>query len=106
MPLPSLLIVGAPVKREKQLTVPMRFNRVILFGPWMFHNSASGFGSAPEKLPTGSFNVFRRGLAVAGKRFDGKLVVGVHTDFGCNLHRVSGHFFRVALIFGKRPRSR
>ena len=36
-----------PSKWEKQLTVPMRFNRLILFSPWMFHNSARGFGYAP-----------------------------------------------------------
>ena len=37
-----------PSKWEKQLTVPMRFNRLILFSPWMFHNSARGFGYTPE----------------------------------------------------------
>ncbi len=37
-----------PSKWEKQFTVPMRFNRLILFSPWMFHNSARGFGSTPE----------------------------------------------------------
>ncbi|WP_280528161.1 hypothetical protein [Sphingomonas lutea] len=26
----------------------MRFNRLILFSPWMFHNSAAGFGSTAE----------------------------------------------------------
>ena len=37
-----------PSKWEKQFTVPMRFNRLILFSPWMFHNSARGFGSSAE----------------------------------------------------------
>jgi Family of unknown function (DUF6445) len=37
-----------PSKWEKQFTVPMRFNRLILFSPWMFHNSARGFGSGKE----------------------------------------------------------
>ena len=37
-----------PSKWEKQFTVPMRFNRLILFSPWMFHNSARGFGSSKE----------------------------------------------------------
>ena len=36
-----------PSKWEKQFTVPMRFNRLILFSPWMFHNSAAGFGTTP-----------------------------------------------------------
>ena len=26
----------------------MRFNRLILFSPWLFHNAAAGFGSGPE----------------------------------------------------------
>lgn len=37
-----------PSKWEKQFTVPMRFNRLLLFSPWMFHNSARGFGSNKE----------------------------------------------------------
>lgn len=37
-----------PSRWEKQFTVPMRFNRLILFSPWMFHNSARGFGTGPD----------------------------------------------------------
>lgn len=37
-----------PSKWEKQFTVPMRFNRLVLFSPWMFHNSARGFGSGKD----------------------------------------------------------
>ena len=37
-----------PSKWDKQFTVPMRFNRLVLFSPWMFHNSARGFGSGPD----------------------------------------------------------
>jgi hypothetical protein len=37
-----------PSRWEKQFTVPMRFNRLILFSPWMFHNSARAFGTGPE----------------------------------------------------------
>lgn len=37
-----------PARWEKTFTVPMRFNRLILFSPWMFHNSAAGFGTKPE----------------------------------------------------------
>ncbi len=33
---------------ERSFTAPMRFNRLILFSPWMFHNSAAGFGDRPE----------------------------------------------------------
>jgi Family of unknown function (DUF6445) len=37
-----------PSRWEKQFTVPMRFNRLILFSPWMFHNSARAFGNGPD----------------------------------------------------------
>lgn len=31
---------------EKSFTAPMRFNRLILFSPWLFHNAAPGFGDS------------------------------------------------------------
>ncbi len=37
-----------PAKWEKVFTAPMRFNRLILFSPWLFHNSGPGFGRTPE----------------------------------------------------------
>ncbi|MEO0440935.1 MAG: DUF6445 family protein [Pseudomonadota bacterium] len=37
-----------PAKWVREMTVPMRFNRLILFSPWMFHNSGKAFGKAPE----------------------------------------------------------
>jgi hypothetical protein len=37
-----------PARWERLFTVPMRFNRLILFSPWLFHNSARGFGKGPE----------------------------------------------------------
>ncbi|ODP36097.1 hypothetical protein BFL28_07970 [Sphingomonas turrisvirgatae] len=37
-----------PSRWEKSFTAPMRFNRLILFSPWLFHNSAPGFGSGPD----------------------------------------------------------
>ncbi len=37
-----------PARWEKTFTAPMRFNRLILFSPWLFHNSAPGFGDTPE----------------------------------------------------------
>ena len=33
-----------PARWEKLMTVPMRFNRLLLFSPWLFHNAAPGFG--------------------------------------------------------------
>lgn len=37
-----------PARWERVMTAPMRFNRLILFSPWLFHNSAQGFGKGPE----------------------------------------------------------
>ena len=37
-----------PAKWTKVMTVPMRFNRLILFSPWMFHNSGLAFGKTPQ----------------------------------------------------------
>ena len=37
-----------PAKWERVMRVPMRFNRLILFSPWLFHNSADGFGTTGE----------------------------------------------------------
>ena len=37
-----------PARWERSFTVPMRFNRLVLFSPWMFHNSGRGFGSDAE----------------------------------------------------------
>jgi hypothetical protein len=37
-----------PARWEKVMTVPMRFNRLILFSPWLFHNSAPGFGTSGD----------------------------------------------------------
>ena len=37
-----------PAAWERSFTAPMRFNRLILFSPWLFHNSARGFGDTPE----------------------------------------------------------
>ncbi len=35
-------------KWERTMLVPMRFNRLILFSPWLFHNSGAAFGAFPE----------------------------------------------------------
>lgn len=37
-----------PARWERTMTVPMRFNRLVLFSPWLFHNSAPGFGRGPN----------------------------------------------------------
>lgn len=38
----------SPSKWERIFVAPMRFNRLILFSPWMFHDAAPGFGNTPE----------------------------------------------------------
>lgn len=35
-------------KWERTMRAPMRFNRLILFNPWLFHNAGPGFGNKPE----------------------------------------------------------
>lgn len=37
-----------PARWERVLRVPMRFNRLVLFSPWQFHNAAPAFGTEPE----------------------------------------------------------
>lgn len=37
-----------PSAWERSFTLPMRFNRLILFSPWLFHNSGPGFGTTRE----------------------------------------------------------
>jgi hypothetical protein len=37
-----------PARWERTLRVPARFNRLLLFSPWQFHNAAPGFGRTPE----------------------------------------------------------
>ena len=37
-----------PSQWERVMTVPMRFNRLILFSPWLFHNSGPGFGKSKD----------------------------------------------------------
>ena len=37
-----------PAKWERTMRVPVRFNRLLLFSPWQFHNAAPGFGKSAE----------------------------------------------------------
>lgn len=37
-----------PAKWERTLRIPARFNRLLLFSPWQFHNAAPGFGRTAE----------------------------------------------------------
>ena len=43
------------------MTVPMRFNRLILFSPWMFHNSGMAFGKTPQDGRLVNLMFFARG---------------------------------------------
>lgn len=37
-----------PSKWEKMMTLPMRFNRLVLFRPWLWHAASAGFGTSNE----------------------------------------------------------
>ena len=37
-----------PAKWQRTMRVPIRFNRLILFSPWLFHTAAPGFGTDLE----------------------------------------------------------
>lgn len=37
-----------PDKWEHVMTLPMRFNRLVLFRPWLYHNAGPGFGDSIE----------------------------------------------------------
>jgi Family of unknown function (DUF6445) len=37
-----------PSRWERVMTVPMRYNRLILFDPWSFHDAEPGFGKGPD----------------------------------------------------------
>lgn len=39
---------SVPARWERTMRVPARFNRLLLFSPWQFHNAAPGFGTSPE----------------------------------------------------------
>jgi hypothetical protein len=45
---------------ERIMRVPMKFNRLILFNPWQFHNAAPGFGDRPENGRLVSLMFFNR----------------------------------------------
>lgn len=46
---------------ERVMRVPMRFNRLILFSPWLFHNSADGFGASADSGRLVHLQFFARG---------------------------------------------
>jgi hypothetical protein len=55
-------------KWELAMTVPMRFNRLILFRPWLWHTAAENFGETPETgrlIQIFFFAAFRQQAAAA-----------------------------------------
>lgn len=46
---------------ERVMRVPMRFNRLILFSPWLFHTSADGFGAQAQNGRLVHLQFFARG---------------------------------------------
>ena len=47
-------------KWERVLRVPIRFNRLILFSPWLFHNAGAAFGTQPENARLVNLMFFAR----------------------------------------------
>lgn len=39
---------NSPSKWERVMRIPIRYNRLILFSPWLFHNAGAAFGTSPE----------------------------------------------------------
>lgn len=60
-------------KWQHLMTVPMRFNRLVLLRPWLWHTAGPGFGDRPEngRLVYLLFFESRAALA-AGRRRDGE----------------------------------
>ena len=52
-----------PAKWERTMRVPMRFNRLILFSPLMFHNAGPAFGTKPDNGRLVSLLFFMPGQA-------------------------------------------
>lgn len=55
-----------PARWERTMRVPMRFNRLILFSPWMFHNAGPAFGDRPESGRLVHLMFFARGSGTGG----------------------------------------
>lgn len=51
---------------EKLFTIPMRYNRLLLFSPWLFHDAAPGFGADPETARLVMLMFFADGPAPTG----------------------------------------
>ena len=50
-------------KWDQLMTVPLRFNRLILYRPWMWHSAAPGFGESAETGRLIQVLSFERGAA-------------------------------------------
>ena len=55
-----------PAKWQRTMRVPIRFNRLILFSPWLFHNAAPGFGTDLESGRLAMLLFFDRAGALPG----------------------------------------
>ncbi|WP_379546798.1 DUF6445 family protein [Qipengyuania sp. DSG2-2] len=55
-----------PAKWQRTIRVPIRFNRLILFSPWLFHTAAPGFGTDLESGRLAMLLFFDRAGALPG----------------------------------------
>ncbi len=56
-----------PAKWQRTMRVPIRFNRLILFSPWLFHTAAPGFGTDLESGRLAMLLFFDRAGALPGQ---------------------------------------
>lgn len=54
-----------PACWERVMTVPMRFNRLILYRPWLWHSAEPGFGDRPDNARLIQALSFERGSSPA-----------------------------------------
>ncbi|GGB29672.1 hypothetical protein GCM10011505_08780 [Tistrella bauzanensis] len=59
---------GDRSKWDLQMVLPMKFNRLILFRPWLWHTSGEDFGDRPENGRLVQILFFKPGAASAAAR--------------------------------------
>ena len=52
-----------PDKWDKIMTLPMRFNRLVLYRPWLWHSAEAGFGDRDDNARLIQMVAFRRAPA-------------------------------------------
>ncbi len=58
---------NSPEKWEKVMTLPMRFNRLVLYRPWLWHSAEAGFGDRDDNARLIQMVAFRRAPAAEAR---------------------------------------